>query len=68
MWTIYWSPKDHPGKFVVRRFVIEPGRATPSNDYALASTLEMARAHIPEGCDRLPRDPEDEAQIVESWI
>jgi Rad3-related DNA helicase len=68
MWVIYFDSTDHPHKYTVRRWLIERGEMKPSNDYALAPTLEMARAHVPQGLYRLPRDPGDEAQIVESWI
>jgi hypothetical protein len=64
MWTIYYNPLDHPGKFVVRRWV----GLVPSNTYVLAPTLEMARAHIPPGLYCLGRYAEDEVQIVETWI
>jgi hypothetical protein len=68
MWTIYWNPKDHPGKFVVRRWDVTAGSMKPSHSYALAPTLDLARAHLPDGLYCLGRQPEDEEQIVETWI
>jgi hypothetical protein len=72
MWTVYWSPADHPGQFVGRRFTIprtggepipdpEPGYVGPS--------LAAARASIPAAADAcLDRSPGDEPSIVETWV
>jgi len=68
VWTIYESPKDFPGKFVVRKHIILPGKTFPTGEYALFDSLEEARDAIPEGCANLGRYAEDEPQIVESWM
>lgn len=67
-WVIYNSPRDYPGKFVVRRWEIRPGIPIPTSDVGTADTLEEIRRMIPSGLYRLPRFDEDEPQIVEVWI
>ena len=64
MFVIYERPRDYPGHYVVRRFVGE----FPTEDFAIARSLEEARTHIPTGLYKLPRFPEDDAPIVEVWM
>jgi hypothetical protein len=69
MLTIYDHPADHPGHFVVRRSTVTPTTGMvwdPS--VVLADTLEAARATVPDGWRRLPRQPEDDPVIVETWF
>lgn len=71
MFTIYDDPTDHPGKFVVRRWWLDFPGGEPFKDTeptAVVPTLEEARAAVPEGMYRLSRLPNDEPQIVETWI
>lgn len=69
VYTIYDNPTDFPGKFVVRKHNVVAGAAVPENDpHAVMDTLDDARKSIPEGMVNILRLPEDEPQIVESWI
>jgi hypothetical protein len=71
MFVVYKRPRDYPDKFVVRRWWVgkTPGHPDPDSDwFYLGETLEEVRAHVPEWCVRLERDPNDEPQIVEVWI
>jgi hypothetical protein len=68
MWTVYYDPRDYPGKYVVRRFDIFPGRAEPSAEHYVADTLDEIRQHVPPGMDCLMRSEQDEEQIVETWL
>lgn len=69
VYTIYRSPKDYPGKFVVRRHAIVAGGVHPEPDPdAVVTTLVRARKALPAGLYNMGRDPRDEPQIVESWI
>ncbi|RYF07309.1 MAG: hypothetical protein EOO77_25955 [Oxalobacteraceae bacterium] len=69
MWTIYANPADYPGKWVVRRQEILPGlRCAQTGDMSVHDTLEAARKAIPNHTGYLGRQPEDEPQIVESWM
>jgi hypothetical protein len=70
MFTIYESPLDYPGKFVVRG-----GTVASSGDYlhdtavrAVVDSIDAARAWVPDGLYCLPRDPNDDPCIVEVWL
>ncbi len=67
IWTIYAQPKDFPEGYVVRRWMVGPGKASPAEAYT-AETLEDARQGIPPGLHRMERTPEDDPAILESWI
>jgi hypothetical protein len=65
-YVIYDSPKDYPGKWVVRKWLITPGQITPGPAY-ICDSLEAAREHVPEGMYNLGRQPNDERPIQEVW-
>ncbi len=62
MFVIY----KEEGFWSVRQFFIGPGEVTlgPS---AKAHTLEEARAMIPGGLHRRPRQEQDDPNVFESW-
>lgn len=68
VFTIYSSPTDFPGKFVVRLF----DGPKPLRLITISDTLEDARRTIPQGPPlgfvRTERHPNDDPVIVESWI
>lgn len=64
LFVIYDHPKDFPGHFVVRRWLGD----RPTGDFAIAVTIERARAEVPMGLHRVPRQSSDDAVIVETWI
>jgi len=67
MWTIYFNPSDHPGRWVVRGWSV--GQATvPDVGCAVVATLDDARAIVPPGLACIPRDLGDDPSIVESWL
>lgn len=68
MWVIYNSPRDHPGKFVVRLFNVYPSGPEPQQWHVVCDGLDDARDHVPAGLVRINRDARDEPQIVESWL
>jgi hypothetical protein len=69
MWTIYNRPADYPGHYVVRRHAILRGRSEPTGDFSIHLTLQDARSQgIPPGLYCLPRSPEDDPVIVETWF
>jgi hypothetical protein len=65
IWTVYKSPSDHPGKWVLRGHDVPGG---PRRSYMSFDSLEQARAAVPIGLIRMTRDPSDDAAIYESWI
>ena len=70
VYTIYGRPADHPGSpYIVRPFEVLDGAPRPLPYVWSASTLDLARAIIPPSADTcIPRFPDDEPQIVESWM
>lgn len=68
MWTIYKSPADYPGVFVVRRCRIMADQIVHDLSCLIADTLDIARAMVPEGLINLGRMPDDDPAIVEVWV
>lgn len=68
--TITHRPVDLPGvAFAARTFHIGPGTVRPGALLGTADTLDGIRALIPANAHtRLPRQPDDDPGIVESWI
>jgi hypothetical protein len=64
MFVVYYHPRDYLGYFVVRRWM----GGKPTEDFAIANTLEDARAEVPSDMLRVDRLSEDDAVIVETWI
>jgi hypothetical protein len=70
-WTIFASPADAPGRFVVRRFDVVQGQAdpVPQDDVTVHLTLESARNAVPDSADMcFQRSPDDPPSIVETWM
>jgi hypothetical protein len=68
-YVVYNSPKDFPGKYVVREWTIVRGSDKPvaCADARAFETLEEARRGIPGGMVKIPRHPKDDVVIVEVW-
>jgi hypothetical protein len=70
MWTVYDNPRDYPGKYVARRFDVDASGPKPSASIIVMEDLDKLRdvlafeMHLT--C--LTRDPDDEPQIVETWL
>ena len=64
VFTVFNSPKDFPGKYVVRIF---DGK-TPLRLITIRDTLEEARKTIPPMFMRTDRSEKDDPIIVETWI
>lgn len=65
VWTVYDNPKDYAGWFVARRFTLDG----PTPDVLFSNKLEDLRDVLRGmGLTPIPRSPEDDAVIVESWI
>lgn len=68
-WTIYDHPSDCPDHFAVRETVIRAGGMEPQLGVKLFWTLEGARIWLEsQGLTCIPRSPEDDPVIVETWI
>lgn len=69
MWTVYDHPSDFPKGFIARRWEIERSGAEPTADVMRAYDLEPLREQLRNmGLTCLDRNPEDEPQIVETWL
>jgi hypothetical protein len=69
MYCIYENPKDFPGKFAVREWLVADAVVNAVvKVHAVVATLEEARATIPTGLIRSPRTDGDDACIVETWL
>lgn len=75
-YTIYFNPKDAPGKYVARRFVVAAGGVTPTDDHYIDDEIEAVRRWIRDFSARrgsvadvrFDRAPNDEPPILESWL
>lgn len=71
-WTIYHNPKDFPGLFVARRFELDK----PTDDHFTHTDVECVRQWVhAEAVNSgqgspycLPRQPQDDPVIIETWI
>ena len=68
-WTIYERPDDYPNGYVVRGFeILSDGTVEPQPRPRFFTTLDEARAWIPDGCICAPRLEVDAPSIVETWL
>lgn len=70
IWTVYDSPADYPGMYVVRHsHIANDGRVImDARPLIVADSYAGAKASIPIGLQCVPRDLYDEPQIREIWI
>jgi hypothetical protein len=68
IWTVYEWPDDYPDGYVARLFLVGKDRNGPTTQAFYGPTLQSVRDQLPPGLARLPREPNDEAQIVEVWL
>ncbi len=65
--TIYDHPKDAPDCFVVRRWALRGNNSYPSRPSAPRRSSKHERRSLP-GLVLMPRGPEDDPAIVETWM
>lgn len=69
MWTIYDHPADHPDAFVARLWEVDGSGFKAGSIVIWSADLEEMRAAMrSRGLTVLPRNPEDDAVIVETWL
>lgn len=69
IWTLYEHPTDYPNEYVLRRFDVEPDMAIGTKHCLTADTADELRdAAMRAGLTRIKRNPEDESQVMESWL
>jgi hypothetical protein len=68
MWTICERPTDFPTGYTARCHVVGNGVFGHTQE-CICGDLEMLREVLDSaGLICMPRDPSDEAQIVETWV
>jgi hypothetical protein len=65
IWTVYKSPRDYPGHWVLRAHDVPGG---PRADCFVSKSLEKVRAQIPMGCVRMVPQEGDDLVIFETWM
>jgi hypothetical protein len=69
MWSVYDRPTDYPDGFIARRFEVPALGPPTATDHTLTGELnEIRKTFYRAGLFRLDRNPEDEPQIVETWL
>lgn len=69
IWVIYFNPRDHPGKFVLRgQDAVQGGGVQPHLEAFVGDSLEEVRQALPPGLVWMPRHSSDDPVIVETWI
>lgn len=72
IWTLYDHPKDYPDCFVARAYGMMTGLPLADEPAITAATVEELRAKVqarsPHVLDCLGRHPDDDDNIIESWL
>lgn len=69
IYTIYKSPSDFPGDYVIKKWVFNPHPSQDLNFIFINSDLEMCRKEMKKfGLHRINRDVNDDPVILETWI
>ena len=68
LWTIYEKPLDQTDGFIARRFESGNGSHGPTEDTVTGALEDIRDLFRRAGLIKLDRAPEDEPQIVETWV
>lgn len=68
IWCVTHDPSDLPGLYVARLHITKAGSVYVTTIAATGDTLESVRSVLPPGLIRFDRAPQDEPQIVETWL
>lgn len=64
MVVVYCCPIDFPGKYVARLFDMD----NPTNCVIVSDNYQEIVKGIPSHMYKIKRDPNDEPQILETWL
>lgn len=64
LWTVYEKPADYPAQWVARRHTL----VGPTAAAVFALSLDAVCEKLPPGLYCIPRQPDDEPCIVETWL
>lgn len=67
MWTIYNRPCDYPKGYIARKFWVTSKSTTPT-EQTITGDLNFIRSELPPGLVCFHRDPNDEPDVVETWM
>lgn len=69
-WVVYnTTTSDFPGLYVARRFNISKGNVTATRLYMTDKNIEVIRERLlMMGLVVIPRDPNDDPVILETWL
>jgi hypothetical protein len=68
MWTVYDHPKDFPHTYIARRFEVNGAGAVATDDTVQGELRIIRKSFARCGMVCLTRSPEDDANIVETWL
>lgn len=70
MWTIYEHPADYPDRYVARLWVVTAGQRRDSGSFLASPDLELIRHFLQNQLHLtvIPRSPDDDPVILESWF
>lgn len=67
IWVIFRNPAS--GGYIANRCEIREGKPVPTADFLVERKIETLRDHFRmHGLVMLARSPEDEPNLVESWL
>lgn len=67
-YVIYNNPKDYPGKFVLRKWVINPAGLHSGPILGIADNIEEVRKYLPSYAVKLSVCENDDPVIAEVWV
>lgn len=70
VWTIYDHPLDFPDSYVARQWLVGETGLQATANVVQSQDLEVLRTMmlVDLGLTCLPRSPEDDPKVVESWV
>lgn len=68
MYTIYFDPKDYPGKYVMRKWVVDTASGQIPMQAYVGDSYDSVIDNLPLGLVKILRDPHDDPCILETWI
>lgn len=68
MYTIYEHPRDFPNGFVVRRWTVTGAPEPVRGEATYHASIGEARRAVPQGLTLIPRSPDDDPKVLESWL
>lgn len=69
MWVLYDHPKDFPDKYVARKWHVQNGRGTPTDEIITDDELDELREKMQRKClTKIQRNTIDDPVIIETWM